>query len=335
MKANILHGRTLITGASGFIGSAVVRKLLARDRKIRCYLEPGADRRNLDGLDVEIVEGDVNDRAAIGRALEGCDVLYHLAAIYKIWMKDPSLMYEVNVEGTKTVLWAAWKAKLKKVVYTSSIAAVGAREDDAPADETVAFNLWDQSNAYIRSKWLSERDALRFAAEGLPLVVVNPAFPFGERDIGPTPTGRFIVETLRKKTFAYTDGGFNCVDVEDVAEGHVMAEEKGRVGERYILGGHNVGYKEFFTLVADVGGVKPPARKIPPPAAKAVGWLWERWADRVSGKPPPITYKSAAWAMRNAFYDCSKARRELDLPVTPLRASIERSVRWFRANGYC
>jgi dihydroflavonol-4-reductase len=165
-------------------------------------------------------------------------------------------------------------------------------------------------------------------------VVVNPAFPFGERDIGPTPTGGFIVETLAGRTFAYTEGGFNCVDVEDVAEGHILAEEKGRVGERYILGGHNVTYQEFFTLVADVGGVKPPTRKIPPAAARVVGWLWEKWADRVSGKAPPVTYKTATWAARNVFYECGKARRELGLPVTPLRESIERSVRWFRANGY-
>jgi dihydroflavonol-4-reductase len=326
--------KTLVTGASGFIGSAVVRKLLARGREVRCYLEPGANLKNLDGLAVETVEGDINDRARVGRALEGCDVLYHLAAIYRIWMRDPSLIYEVNVEGTKTVLFAALKAKLKKVVHTSSIAAVGARADDAPADETVAFNLWERSNAYIRSKWLSERDALRFAGEGLPLVVVNPAFPFGERDVAPTPTGRFIVETLAGRAFGYTEGGFNCVDVDDVAEGHLLAEERGRVGERYILGGHNLTFKEFFSLVADVGGVKAPRRKIPPRAARTVGWLWEQWADRVSGKEPPVTYKTAQWAARHAFYDCGKARRELGLPLTPLSASIERSVRWFRQNGY-
>src|SRR4051812_42882197 len=173
----------LVTGASGFIGSAVVRRLLARGQKVRCYVEPGARLDNLAGLDVEVVTGDVNDRAAIAAALSGVDTLYHLAAIYAIWLPDPALMYRVNVEGTKTVLWAAYKARTARVVYTSSIAAVGRGEGTLPVDETRAFGRrdWRDGNAYIRSKWLSEKDALRFAAEGLPLTVVNPAFPFGER----------------------------------------------------------------------------------------------------------------------------------------------------------
>ncbi len=325
--------KTLVTGASGFIGSAVVRKLLARGREVRCYVEPGADRRNLTGLDVEIVEGDVNDRARIGEALRGCDVLYHLAAIYKLWMRNPALMYEVNVEGTKTVLWAAYKADLRKVVYTSSIAAVGMREGNQPSDETTAFNMWDESNAYIRSKWLSERDALRFASEGLPLTVVNPAFPFGERDIGPTPTGKFVVQALKKRIPGYMEGGFNCIDVEDVAEGHILAEDKGRVGERYILGAHNVSYKDFYRLVSETAGLPPPKRKLPGRAMWALGWMFERIADR-TGKEPVMTYKAARWASRNVWFDNTKARTELGLPVTPIEETVERSIRWFRANGY-
>jgi dihydroflavonol-4-reductase len=326
--------KTLVTGASGFIGSSLVRRLLSRGREVRCYVEPGANLKNLDGIDVEVVTGDVNDRDKVGAALKGCDVLYHLAALYKIWMKDPSLIYEVNVEGTKTVLWAAFKANLKKVVYTSSIAAVGARQDGEPADETVPYNLWDESNAYIRSKWLSERDALRFAAEGLPLTVICPAFPFGERDVGPTPTGRFIVNTLRGKTPGYMEGGFNCVDVGDVAEAHVLAEEKGKIGERYIAAAHNVTYREFNQLVADVAGIKVPHRKLPDKAIWAMGWAMERYADKVSHKEPPLTYKSARWATRQAWYDNTKARQDLGMPVTPLRESISRSVAWFRENGY-
>lgn len=326
--------KTLVTGASGFIGSSVVRKLLLRGREVRCYVEPGADRRNLEGLDVEIVEGDVNDRSKIGGALQGCDALYHLAAIYKLWLKDPSLIYEVNVEGGKTVLWAAYKANLRKVVYTSSIAAIGFREDGQPSDETVAFNTWELSNAYIRSKWLSERDALRFAAEGLPLTVVCPAFPFGERDIAPTPTGKFVVQALRGAVPGYLSGGFNCVDVDDVAETHVLAEEKGRVGERYLAAGHNVTYEEFYRLVTDVAGLKSITRKLPGKVLQAIGWAAEQYANRVSKKEPLITYKAALWASRNVWFDNGKARRELGMPVTPLRDTVERSVRWFRANGY-
>jgi len=326
--------KTLVTGAAGFIGSAVVRRLLARGHEVRCYLEPNARVANLEGLDVERVEGDVNDRAQVARALEGCDTLYHLAAIYSLWLPDNAKMYEVNVEGTKTVLWAAYKAGLKKVVYTSSIAAVGLRDGGVPADETVAFNYWDDANTYIRSKWLSERDALRFAAEGLPLVSVNPCFPFGERDIGPTPTGKFIVEALKGRVPGYPDGGFCAVDVEDVAEGHILAAEKGRIGERYILGAHNITYKDFYALVGEIAGVKAPSRKIPSWFTQGMGWLSETVSNRFTHKPPVITYKAARMGTRFMYFDCSKAVRELGLPQTPLRDSVTRAVNWFRAHGY-
>lgn len=325
----------LVTGASGFIGSAVVRKLLARGQKVRCYVEPGAKLDNLAGLDVEIVTGDVNDREAIARALDGCDTLFHLAAIYAIWLRDPSLMYRVNVEGSKTVLWAAYKAKLKKVVYTSSIAAVGGGDNGQPVDETHQFSQrdWDDGNAYIRSKWLSEKDALRFAAEGLPLVVVNPAFPFGERDIGPTPTGGFIVGALQKQVPGYVDSGFCAIDVDDCAEGHVLAAEKGRVGERYILGNHNVTLRDFYRTVSRVAGIKFPERRIPVPIAESAGWLMEKMAD-VRGKPPLATFKATRYAAHTHFFDNSKARRELGLPSTPLDVTIDKAVRWFRTHGY-
>lgn len=324
---------TLVTGATGFIGSAVVRSLLDRGRAVRCYVEPGASRKNLEGLDVEIIEGDINDRAKIGRALEGARSLYHLAAIYKLWLPDNALMYEVNVEGTKTVLFAAMKAGVDKVVYTSSIAAVGTPKDGDLADETCEFNLWDDSNHYIRSKWLSERDALRFAREGLPVVVVNPAFPFGERDVAPTPTGRFIVEALKGRVPGYMEGGFNVVDVADVAEGHVLAEEKGRVGERYILGEHNVTYKQFYDAVTEVAGVAPITRKLPTRVLWGMAWMMEKMGD-LRGKEPQLTYKSARYASRTLWFDTRKAHEELGMPRTPLRTSIEKSIRWFRANGY-
>jgi dihydroflavonol-4-reductase len=328
--------KTLVTGASGFIGSAVVRKLLKRNKDVRCYLEPGARLDNLAGLDVETVTGDVSDRDAVATALKGCDTLYHLAAIYSIWLPDPSLIYRVNVEGTKTVLWAAFKANLDKVVYTSSIAAVGRRLDGQAADEDHAFSPrdWDEGNAYIRSKWLSELDALRFAREGLPLVVVNPAFPFGERDIGPTPTGGFIVSALKRQVPGYVDAGFCAIDVEDCAEGHVLAAEKGRVGERYILGNHNVSLRDFYGVVADVAGVPAPKRRVPARVAQALGWAMEQVADRITHEKPLATYKATIFATTTHYYDNSKARRELGLPVTPLEDTINRSVRWFRDHGY-
>jgi dihydroflavonol-4-reductase len=327
--------KVLVTGGAGFIGSSVVRKLLARGKEIRCYLEPGAKTVNLDGLDVERVTGDVNDREAIAAALKGCDTLYHLAAIYAIWLPDPSLMYRVNVEGTKTVLWAAYKAGLSKVVYTSSIAAVGRRSDGAPSTEKDEFGPddWERGNGYIRSKWLSEVDALRFAREGLPLVVVNPAFPFGERDIGPTPTGAFIVSALKKQLPGYVDAGFCAIDVDDVAEGHILAAEKGRVGERYILGNHNLTFGDFYALVGQIAGVPVPRRKIPAWVAEGMGWAMERYAAR-TGKRPLATYKAARYASATHYFDNTKAVRELGLPTTPLETTIEKSVRWFRENGY-
>jgi dihydroflavonol-4-reductase len=297
-------------------------------------LRPGEPTKNLDGLDVEIAWGDVNDRDAVTQALAGCDVLYHLAAIYALWLPDPSVIYEVNVEGTKTVLWAAYKADLKKVVYTSSIAAVGKRPDGEPADETTAFNTWERSNAYIRSKWLSERDALRFAREGLPLVVVNPAFPFGERDLAPTPTGQIVLNVLRKKAPGWIEGGFCAVDVDDVAEGHLLAEERGRVGERYILGSHNVTYREFGQLVGEVAGMKAPSMRLPSWTVKAMGRVAEYMADHYTHEQPFTTYKTVLTALDSLYFVTDKAQRELGLPQTPLRETVEKSVRWFRANGY-
>ncbi len=323
---------SLVTGATGFIGSAVVRRLLARGRAVRCFVEPGADRRNLDGLDVEIVEGDIGDRRALASALVRVTSMFHLAAIYKIWLPDNRAMYDVNVEGTKTVMFAALEAGVARVVHTSSIAAVGLSPDGALSDETTEFNYWGRANHYIRSKWLSERDALRFAAEGLPVVVVNPAFPFGQRDGAPTPTGRFIVEALRGRVPGYLDGGFNAVDVDDVAEAHVVAEERGRVGERYILGGHNVTYKEFYDAVAAVAGLPPITRRLPTPAVVATAWLAEKVGD-LTRREPFITYDGARYATRKVWFDCSKAQRELGLPRTPLVDTIGRAVEWFRANG--
>ncbi len=326
--------KVLVTGSTGFIGSAVVRKLLDRGREVRCYVEPGANTRNIDGLDVERVEGDVNDRERIGEALEGCDTLYHLAALYKVWLRDTSLIYRVNVEGTKTVLWAAYKADLDKVVFTSSIGAIGVHADGRPADEETEFNLWDDSNAYVRSKWLSQQDALRFVREGLPLVVVSPTFTFGERDSAPTPTGMVLLFIMKGMLPGYIDGGFNAVDVDDVAEGHLLAEEKGRVGECYILGSHNVSYREFSKIAAEIAGTRAPDIKLPSWVPTNIGRLVEAWSDHVTHKTPLTTYKAMLYSTRQLYYDTTKARTELGLPSTPLRTTVEKAIGWYRDNGY-
>ena len=324
--------KTLVTGAGGFIGSAVVRQLLAQGREVRATLAPGEVDSNLAGLDLEVVPLDVRDAAACARAVAGCDVVYHLAAIYALWLPDDTVMHAVNVEGTKNVLFAAFHAGVRKVVHTSSIAAIGVPPPGQLADETFAFNHWRGGNAYIRSKYVSDLDARRLATMGLPVVIVCPAFPFGERDRGPTPTGRFIVEALHRRVPGITGGGFCAVDVEDVAACHLAAEARGVVGERYIAGGHNVTYTEFYGEVTRAAGLPPITRRLPDVAVMAAAWLMEARARR-GGSPPRITVKSARYALATAWYDASKARRELGMPRTPLAQTIARAVAWFRAAG--
>ena len=328
-----------VTGATGFIGTAVVRKLLQRGRDVRALIEPRANTSALDeveketGKTVDRVTVDVTDVVKMSGALEGCASLFHLAAIYKVWLPDPTPIYRVNVEGTTTTLLAAQKARVRRIVYTSSIAAVGLHDDQTPADETTPFNLFPIANEYILTKWLSERVAMRFAEAGLPIVVVNPAFPFGPRDTAPTPTGKIVLSLLKGEVPGIAEGGFNCIDVDDVAEGHLAAEEKGRVGERYILGDHNVTLKEFFELVCEVGSVKAPTLPLPNTLSAAIALGFELWSDHVSHEEPRATYRSIRYAQRHAWFDPSKARRELGLPTTPLRSSIQRAITWFRSHG--
>jgi len=324
-----------VTGASGFIGSAVVRKLLERGRHVRAVLEPGANTRNLDSLGgpLERVTADVCSYDAMRRALDGCDTLYHLAAVYRTWLPDPSVIYRVNIDGTTSTLLAARDAQLSKIVYTSSIAAIGLRADGALSDESLGFNYYRDANDYILSKYLSERVALQFAASGQPIVIVNPAFPFGPGDIAPTPTGRVIVAVLRREIPALGPGGFCVIDVDDVAEGHLAAETKGVVGERYVLGNHNVSLNDFIKRVGAIAGVKTPRVSMPKPVACAIALGLELYADHVSHREPPATYRSIRYAQNYLYYDNTKARTSLGLPTRPLDETIERSVQWFRSSG--
>ena len=322
-------GTAAVTGATGFIGSAVVRKLLAQKRSVRCLIEPGANTANLDGLPVERIPCDVTDAVTMRKALEGCGTLFHLAAIYKTWLPDEAIIHRVNVEGTVCTLLAAQQAGVKRIVYTSSIAAIGLVEGGL-ADETTTFNLFDIANPYILTKWQSERIAMRFAESGLPVVIVNPAFPFGPRDIAPTPTGGIVRALLAKQVPGHGPGGFCTIDVDDCAEGHLLAEERGRVGERYILGNDNVSLKEFFAIVCKVAGLKAPRMPMPRSLAAGVALGMELWADHVSHEEPKATYRSMRYAQRNAFFSNAKAKRELGLPTRPLEETVRRAVEWFR-----
>ena len=324
--------KVLVTGGSGFIGSAVVRALLQHGQAVRALVRTLDRPGNLAGLDVELIEGDVLNRPSLDRALQGCQRVYHLAAIYANWLPDRSVIQRVNVDGTRNLLQACLEHNVERVVYTSSTAALGAH-GQLPADETVQFNLVDTGDAYYLSKYQAEQVALEFAAKNLPVVIVNPTNPIGPYDIKPTPTGRLIVDVLKGRLPGYVEGGLNVIDVEDVAIGHLMAMDKGRPGEKYILGNTNFSIKEYFQLIADSGGGKAPTLKIPLPIAIATAYLYEA-AATVTRRPPITTVGWVKVGSHYAFWDSSKAIRELGLPQTPVRASLQRAIDWFRAKGY-
>jgi dihydroflavonol-4-reductase len=324
--------KILVTGGSGFVGSAVALALLRRGQAVRALVRSKNRPGNLAGLDVELVEGDVLDGESLRRALDGCDRVYHLAAVYANWLPDRSVIRRVNVEGTRNLLQACLERKVERVVYTSSTAALGAH-GKTPADESARFNLADTGDAYYLSKYQAEQMALEFAAKGLPVVVVNPSNPIGPRDLKPTPTGALIINVLKGRLPGYVDGGINVIDVEDVATGHVLAMEKGRPGEKYILGNANFSIREYFQLIAEVGGGKAPSLRIPLPIAIATAYLYEAVAT-VTRRPPLTTAGWVKVGSHYAFWDSSKAIHELGLPQTDVRTSMRKAIAWFRENGY-
>jgi dihydroflavonol-4-reductase len=327
-------GKTLVTGAAGFIGSHVVRELLAGGREVKAMVVRGEDTRNLDDLEVESVEADLLEPDTLASAMQGVDRVYHLAAIYAVWLPRRELMYQVNCVGSLNLLWAALKAGVEKVVYTSSISAIGIREGTQVTDESVPFNKMGQANDYVYSKWLSEEEAKTFIPNGLPIVFCNPAFPFGARDVAPTPTGQILLDIVNGKNSFYFDAGINVVDVEDVARGHVLAEEHGRIGERYILANRNLSFREFFELVAKVTGVPLKPRKLPVSLAVPIADFLEHRADTVTHKKPLFAGGALRYAKNYLYFDNSKAKKELGFETRPVEESIARSVEWFAANGY-
>lgn len=317
-----------VTGASGFIGSAVVRALLSRGRRVRALVEPGAkDLANLEGLDVEVRECDVTDEPSVRRALEGAGSLFHLAAIYKLWTPDPEPLFRVNVEGTTAVLLAAMAAGVKRVVFTSSIMAVG-----LGGDENKRFDLFDNAGTYTLTKYLSERVALRFARAGLPLVVVNPGMPFGPRDRAPTPTGQVVLRFLKREVPMLGAGSLSVVDVDDCAEGHVLAEEKGRTGERYILTGHDVTLRDLAKRIGRLANVRVPKIALPRALGGPTAAAIEAVARR-TGKEPLVTYKEAVFTSASPHFPNDKAVRELGFRVRPLDETLARAIDWFRSSG--
>ncbi|WP_447973520.1 hopanoid-associated sugar epimerase [Nitrospira sp. Kam-Ns4a] len=326
--------KVLVTGATGFVGAAVARALAAAGSDVRVLVRRDSDLRNLEGLAVEQVHGDLRDRASLRKALAGCRQLYHVAAHYALWARDPSVFYEVNVAGTRTLLETAGEAGIERIVYTSTIGAIGLPPDGGPGTEETPVSLDQMAGDYKRSKYLAEQEALARAKAGLPVVIVNPSAPVGERDRKPTPTGQMIVDFMKGRMWAYIETGMNLVDVDDVAVGHLRAMERGRIGERYILGNRNLSLREIFEILSRLTGVPVPRVKLPWRAILPLAHLNTWLADHVTHQPPRIPLEGVRMAKYRMHYDCSKAVRELDLPQTPVEVALEKAVRWFRDHGY-
>ena len=325
---------TLVTGANGFVGSAVTRALLNAGHRVRALLRPDSDRRNLAGLDIETRHGDLRDHRSLREAVAGCDYLFHVAADYRLWIPDPDAMYQANVEGSAEIIRLATEAGAKKIVYTSSVAACGIRPDRRPADETTPASLADMIGHYKRSKFLAEERVQRLVEErGSPVTIVNPSTPIGPRDIKPTPTGRVIVDTLKKKMPAYVDTGLNIAHVDDVAAGHLLALQKGAVGERYILGGQDLSLRQILQTIADLAGVKAPAVRLPRNLILPVAWLSERLAA-LTGKEPLATVDGVRMAKKFMYFSSAKAERQLGYQSRPARQAIADAIAWFVDHGY-
>ena len=327
--------KTLITGASGFVGSAVLRRLVAAGHDVRALVRPQSDCRNLSGLPVEIFYGDIRDRRSLDRAMMGCSTLFHVAADYRLWVPEPSEIYETNVIGTRNVMFAAMNAGVKRVVYTSSVATLGLPLNGRSADEDTSVSLKDMIGHYKRSKFMAEAEVKCLADEqGLPVVIVNPSTPVGPRDIKPTPTGRIIVDAGSGRMPAYVDTGLNLIHVDDVAIGHLLALERGKVGDRYILGACNLTLKEIFCAIATLTGQNPPKICLPHFLVFPVACLSEGWARLVSGREPRVPLNGVRLARKRMFFSIEKAKRLLGFNPRPVEEGLRDAVDWFRENGY-
>jgi dihydroflavonol-4-reductase len=354
--------KAFVTGATGFLGSHVARVLAEQGARLRVLVRPTSNVANVEGIDCDRVVGDLRDQASIEKAVSGCDVVFHVAADYRLWVRDPDEMYRSNVEGTRSLLEAARKQGVRRVVYTSSVATMGFISNDATdelgsdgqpgaavptrasggtrphasvvADEESPVSLADMIGHYKRSKFMAEQVAIDAAKAGVDVVIVNPSTPIGERDIKPTPTGRIVVDFLKRKFPAYVETGLNLVDATECARGHIQALEKGRSGERYILGGENLTLKQILDRLAVITGLKSPTVKLPYMFALAAGVVDEMVTGRLLGREPRATIDAVRMGRKMMFVSSAKAERELGWRNVPVDGALRRSVEWFRGNGY-
>jgi dihydroflavonol-4-reductase len=323
-----------VTGATGFLGCHVARALADQGADLRLLVRPTSNLKNLEGLRAETATGDLRDPASLEKAISGCDTVFHVAADYRLWVRDPAEMYRSNVEGTRAILQAARKNGVRCVVYTSSVATMGFTGNGHPADEDSPVSLADMIGHYKRSKFMAEQVALEAGRGGMRVVTVNPTTPVGEQDIKPTPTGRIVVDFLKGKFPAYVETGLNLVDVRECARGHVAALEKGKSGERYILGGENLTLKQILDKLGAISGLPSPRVKLPYFVAYAAGAVDETVSGRLLGREPRATIETVRMGKKKMWASSDKAERELGWKTMPADAALRRAVEWFRANGY-
>ncbi len=325
--------KALVTGATGFVGAAVVRALIKTGVDVRVLARRDSDFANLQQFKLNGAYGDLRDKDSLRKALVGCQQLYHVAAHYALWARDPSIFYDVNVTGTKNLMEAAREVGTERIVYCSTIGAIGLPPDGGPGTEDTPVSLSQLAGHYKRSKYFAEQEVLKLAEEGLPVVIVNPTAPVGEGDVKPTPTGQVIVDFMKGRMPAYIETGMNIIDVDDVAAGHLLAMQKGRIGERYILGTKNLMLREVFEILSKLTGIKTPTIKLPRLAILPLAYF-NHWLANLTGKPPRIPLEGVKMAKYKMHYDCSKAIRELGIPQTAPEVALEKAVKWFRDHGY-
>ncbi|MBV8810029.1 MAG: NAD-dependent epimerase/dehydratase family protein [Acidobacteriaceae bacterium] len=320
----------MVTGASGFLGWHVARLLSTRGYRVRALCRPTSRIRELE---VEPVTGDLREPDSLAKAVSGCDLVFHVAADYRLWSKNPQDLYQSNVEGTQNLMQAAEDAGVERIVYTSTVGCIGMPRN-REGDENTPISIEDLAGHYKRSKWLAEQVALEKARAGLPVVIVNPTAPVGDHDWKPTPTGKIIVDFLRGKLPAFVDTGLNIVDVRDIAHGHLLAAEKGRIGERYILGCENLTLEQILSRLAAMSGRPAPKLKLPYAVAYAAGVVTTSWAN-LTGHSPVAPLEGVKMARKKMFVSHAKSSRELGFSPGPVTGALTRAIEWFRANGYC
>src|SRR5437016_7554169 len=323
-----------VTGATGFVGSHVARALAGQGADLRVLVRANSNLKNIHDVKADLVIGDLRDPASLEKAIAGCDAVFHVAADYRLWVRDPDEMYRANVEGTRAILEAARKNSVGRVVYTSSVATMGFTSNGQPADENSPVSLDKMIGHYKRSKFMAEKIALEAGRSAMDVVVVNPTTPVGERDIKPTPTGRIVVDFLKKKFPAYVDTGLNLVDVKECARGHIAALEKGRSGDRYILGGENLTLKQILDKLAAITGLPSPNIRVPYVVALATGVVDEVVTGRIRGGEPGGTIDAVRLVRKKMVASSGKAERELGWRVVEVDDALHRAVEWFQANGY-